>query len=73
MLAPAREWDHSGQRFGDPVKAREQLGFSAEVSLRDGLERTVEWTRENLDWIESCIERHREQLERFQAAAKQVA
>ena len=72
-LAPAREWDHSGQRFGDPVKARDQLGFQTEVELRQGLENTVEWTRENLDWIESCIERHREQLERFEAGAKQVA
>jgi UDP-glucose 4-epimerase len=72
-IAPAREWDHSGKRFGDPVKAREQLGFSAEVPLRDGLERTVEWARENLDWISGCIERHRDELERFQAAAKQVA
>jgi nucleoside-diphosphate-sugar epimerase len=61
-LAPARDWDHSGQRFGDPKRAREELGFSAEVPLREGLERTVAWTRENLAWIESCIERHRERL-----------
>jgi len=37
-------------------KARNQIGFEAEVAWREGLERTVEWTRENLDWIESCIE-----------------
>ena len=67
-LAPAREWDHSGKRFGDPSKARTEIGFAAEVPLRDGLERTVEWTRENFDWIESCVERHREQLEAFEAA-----
>ena len=67
-MAPAREWDHSGKRFGDPVKAREQLGFGTEVPLREGLERTVEWTRENLDWIESCIERHREPLEQLAAS-----
>src|SRR5438105_15581976 len=28
-LAPARDWDHSGRRFGDPGKARQQLGFAA--------------------------------------------
>jgi nucleoside-diphosphate-sugar epimerase len=67
-MAPAREWDHSGKRFGDPSKARTEIGFAAEVPLRDGLERTVEWTRENLDWIESCVERHRDQLEAFEAA-----
>jgi nucleoside-diphosphate-sugar epimerase len=57
-LTPARDWDHSGQRYGDPGKAERELGFRAEVGLRDGLERTIEWTRENLDWIESCMARH---------------
>ena len=61
-LAPARAWDHSGKRFGDPLKAREVLGFAAEVELREGLKRTVEWQRQNLDWIEACIGRHAEQL-----------
>ena len=69
-MAPAREWDHSGKRFGDPSKARTEIGFAAQVPLREGLERTVEWTRENLDWIESCIERHREELARHEAAAQ---
>jgi UDP-glucose 4-epimerase len=61
-LTPARDWDRSGQRYGDPTKAREQLGFAAEVALREGLERTVSWTRENLDWIESCMARHADRL-----------
>jgi len=72
-LAPAREWDHSGKRFGDPSKARHEIGFAAQVPLREGLERTVEWTRENLDWIESCIERHRERLAQQEAAAQTVS
>ena len=45
----ARDWDHSGQRFGSPEKARRELGFEAAVELRDGLERTIAWTRENLE------------------------
>ena len=61
-LAPARDWDHSGQRFGDPGKAERELGFRAEVGLRDGLERTIEWTRANLDWIESCMARHADRM-----------
>jgi nucleoside-diphosphate-sugar epimerase len=61
-LAPARDWDRSGQRYGDPSKAREELGFAAEVPLRDGLERTVAWTRKNLDWIERCMARHEERI-----------
>ncbi len=62
-IEPAREWDHSGKRFGDPSKARDELGFEVEVPLREGLERTVAWGRDNLDWIERCIERHRDRLE----------
>src|SRR5690606_15412136 len=46
-LAPARDWDRSGQRFGDPSKAREKLGFATEVAHEDGLRRTIAWTREN--------------------------
>jgi nucleoside-diphosphate-sugar epimerase len=61
-LTPARDWDRSGQRYGDPTKAREQLGFAAEVPLRDGLEQMVDWTRENLDWIERCMARHADHI-----------
>ena len=44
-LAPARDWDRSGQRFGDPTKAFEKLGFTASIAHEDGLGRTIEWTR----------------------------
>jgi UDP-glucose 4-epimerase len=62
MLAPARDWDRSGQRYGDPSKARRELGFEARVELREGLERTVEWTRQNLDWITACMSRHADRM-----------
>jgi nucleoside-diphosphate-sugar epimerase len=61
-LAPARDWDHSGQRYGDPAKSRSELGFEATMPLRDGLERTIAWTRENRDWIDRCIARHGERM-----------
>ena len=67
-LAPAREWDHSGQRYGSTEKAREQLAFGAETDLRDGLVATIGWTRENLDWIERCIAKHSERVQALQAA-----
>jgi UDP-glucose 4-epimerase len=67
-LAPARDWDHSGQRYGDPAKSRRELGFAAEVALRDGLERTIAWTRENLDRIESCMARHAERMRELEGA-----
>jgi UDP-glucose 4-epimerase len=61
-LAPARDWDHSGQRYGSTDKAREALGFEATMPLREGVERTIEWTRENLDRIEGCMARHAERM-----------
>ena len=67
-LTPAREWDHSGQRYGATDKAREQLDFTAGVGLREGLERTIAWTRENLEWVERCVARHRERIEELTAA-----
>ena len=68
-LTPARDWDHSGQRFGSTDKARAELGFTCEVGLRDGLERTVAWTRENLPRIEGCIAKHRKQMEELTSVA----
>jgi UDP-glucose 4-epimerase len=61
-LTPARDWDHSGQRYGDPTKSHRELGFEAEVTLRDGLEQTIAWTRKHLDWIEACMARHNERM-----------
>ncbi len=57
-LAPARDWDRSGQRYGDPTKAREELGFVAQVSHTDGLARTIEWTRDNKERILRCMLQH---------------
>jgi nucleoside-diphosphate-sugar epimerase len=61
-VAPARDWDHSGKRYGDPGKAHDALGFEARMPLPEGLELTVEWTRENLDWIELCISKHADRM-----------
>lgn len=57
-LRPARDWDRSGRRYGDPTKARERLGFTAETDMRAGLERTINWTRENLATIKRCMAQH---------------
>ena len=58
QFLPSRDWDRSGKRFGSTDKARRELGFEARVPLREGLSRTVAWTREYLPLIESCIEKH---------------
>ena len=57
-LKPARDWDRSGKRFGDPTKSRKELGFEARVALPDGLLRTIAWTRSHASIIERCISQH---------------
>ena len=60
QLMPKRDWDTSGRRFGSTHKSSEELKFSAQVSLGEGLRRTVEWTRNNLEMIESKMKQHKE-------------
>jgi nucleoside-diphosphate-sugar epimerase len=57
-LAPARDWDRSGQRFAATDKARENLGFAAEITHEDGIRRTIEWTRANRATIVRCMMQH---------------
>lgn len=59
---PPRAWDHSGKRFGSTEKSKKELSFEPQVGLRDGLKQTIEWTREQLSFIDACIEKHREHL-----------
>jgi len=65
QLGPKREWDHSGRRFGSTVKSKEALGFEAAVGLEEGLRRTIDWARENLDWVEVCIRKHTVHMDSF--------
>ena len=63
-LTPARSWDHSGKRYGSTDKASREIAFRPQVALRDGLERTIEWTRRNLALVERSIARHEDRLSR---------
>lgn len=58
-LRPARDWDRSGRRFGSTEKSKSALGFETQVSIREGLKRTIEWTIENKLIISQCMERHK--------------
>jgi nucleoside-diphosphate-sugar epimerase len=66
-LTPARDWDHSGQRFGATDKSRRELDFEATMPLREGLERTITWTRENREFIDRCIAKHAERIRNLEA------
>lgn len=57
-LRPARDWDRSGKRFASTEKAERELGFTAQVEIREGLRRTVEWTMANQELIKRSIARH---------------
>lgn len=57
-LRPARDWDRSGKRFASTEKAERELGFMAQVEVREGIRRTVEWTKANADLIKRSMSRH---------------
>lgn len=66
-VRPARGWDRSGRRFGSTEKSRRELGFAHQVPLREGLRRTIEWTRQNETRIRRCISQHDYFMKRAQA------
>ncbi|MCA9879597.1 MAG: NAD-dependent epimerase/dehydratase family protein [Thermomicrobiales bacterium] len=55
---PQRTWDRSGKRFGSTEKAERELGFQASVGLRDGLMRTIAWTRNAMPIINRAMQKH---------------
>lgn len=57
-LKPARDWDRSGKRFASIEKALKVLDFQAQVDMREGIGRTIEWTRENFELISRCMAKH---------------
>ena len=62
QILPRRNWDNSGRRFGDPRKAEKELEFKAQTILKDGLMKTISWTQESIQTIESCITKHRSHM-----------
>jgi UDP-glucose 4-epimerase len=69
-LTPARDWDRSGQRFAATEKAREKLGFVAQVPHDEGIRQTVAWTQANKATITRCMMSHAHfvpEVKRYQA------
>ena len=64
-LKPARDWDRSGKRFGATLKSKEKLNFSATVSIKNGLAKTVDWTKKNRELINQSIEKHEFMINQF--------
>ena len=57
-LRPARDWDRSGKRFASTEKSKRELDFTALIDVREGLLRTVEWTKENAELVRCNIAKH---------------
>lgn len=57
-MKEARNWDRSGMRFGSTDKSFEKLGFKAKYTLEKGLEKTINWTKQNCEKIANAINRH---------------
>ena len=55
---PKRWWDNSGKRFGSTAKANKELGFRTKTLLKEGLNESVKWTRDNISFIQQCIDKH---------------
>jgi len=53
-----RDWDRSGRRYGEPTKSRQKLGFIADTNLEQGLSKTIDWTRANIELIKRCMAQH---------------
>jgi nucleoside-diphosphate-sugar epimerase len=67
-LKPARDWDRSGRRFGATEKSKRTIGFQAKVKLREGLERTIAWTRANEATIRRCMAQHDQHMRQLAKA-----
>ena len=62
-LKPARDWDRSGKRFASTEKSQRELGFAAQVDVREGLRRTVEWTQANRELVARTMAQHAKQMQ----------
>jgi UDP-glucose 4-epimerase len=62
IIAPARNWDNSGRRVGNPEKSRNLLGFETRFELAKGLMETIEWTKNNIKKIDDTIYKHNQPL-----------
>jgi UDP-glucose 4-epimerase len=62
-LKPARDWDRSGKRFASTEKSKKELGFEAQVDVKEGLRRLVEWTKANRELIARTMAAHSKQMD----------
>jgi nucleoside-diphosphate-sugar epimerase len=54
----SRPWDRSGRRLASIEKTKNEIGFTTHTSIDEGISKTVDWFKNNLDLIEKCINRN---------------
>ena len=57
-LTQRRQWDNSGRRYADISNSFKSLNFFEEYNLNQGLYETIEWQKNNIDRIQSTIDKH---------------
>jgi nucleoside-diphosphate-sugar epimerase len=53
VFKPARNWDKVKDRVSDLSKSASELGYAPKVNIREGLEKTIKWYKDNYDKVKS--------------------
>jgi nucleoside-diphosphate-sugar epimerase len=53
VFKPARNWDKVKDRVSDLSRSASELGYAPKVNIREGLEKTIKWYKDNYDKVKS--------------------
>lgn len=53
VFKPSRNWDKVKDRLSDTSKSVKELSYEPKVSIREGLEKTIKWYKDNYDKVKS--------------------
>jgi nucleoside-diphosphate-sugar epimerase len=55
MYEPRRDWDKVVKRRASIEKARKILGYKPKTDMKDGLRKTDDWFRDNMESIKKSV------------------
>jgi nucleoside-diphosphate-sugar epimerase len=53
VFKPARNWDKVKDRLSDTSRSAAELSYSPSVKIKEGLEKTIKWYKDNYDKVKS--------------------
>jgi UDP-glucose 4-epimerase len=53
VFKPARNWDKVKDRMSNTSRSAKGLGYKPKVGIREGLEKTIKWYKDNYDKVQS--------------------